>query len=208
MDHQVSASLTEAEMLVKVLDQFAFGVIVVDRGLAIRYANPYSRMLLESAWPGYSRERRILDSSSVLRSRIGALVERGEGAITLPREAGQPPLELIVTRLTGIPAKEELALICMVDPAHVPSSFRERLQELYEVSTAEARVAVALGRGARLEDGARELGIGLETVRSHVKALCKKLGVNRMAELLWRLNAGAATLIVSSDWLSTFQDFL
>lgn len=142
-------------------------------------------------------------------SKVGALVARGEGAITLPpREPGQMPLELLVSRFSGIPASEELALIFLVDPAHIPASFPERLQELYEVTPAEARVAVALGQGARIADGAQALGVGAETIRSHQKALCRKLGAKHRAHLVWRLNACVASLIAASDPLSMIEDIL
>lgn len=209
-DADINASC-EAQMLKQALGQFAFGVLVVDTELSIRYANPRARALLESAYAGATRAGRLFDSDALLRGRLEALVREGQGALTLSRDGMQSPLELMVTRLVETPAQaaaDGLALVCLIDPDYVPSAYPARLRELYGVTPAEARVADALRRGSRLEKGARDLGVGQATIRSHVKALCRKLGAERKAELLWRLNICIATLIVASEWLSNFKDIL
>ena len=153
---------------------------------------------------------RLFESLSGSSRELEPLIARGDGAMTLHRTAEQAPLELRVTRFgnipPGVPSGEELALIWLMDPDYVSSSFAERLRELYGVTPAEARVATALSQSARLADSARELGVGLETIRSHVKSLCRKLGATRMSELLWRLNACVGALIVASEWPSQFND--
>ena len=57
-----------------------------------------------------------------------------------------------------------------------------RLRELFGLTRTEGVVAAALGRGASLEDIAVNMGIGLSTVRSHLKRILAKTGTHRQAE--------------------------
>lgn len=202
----------ETELLKQALARFAFGVLLVDVDLRIRYANSLARALLERVCPGATRAGRLFESDIRLRRQLETLVRHREGALVLPRSGTQSPLELLVTPLidsqAGVADSDGLSLICLIDPDYVPAAYPERLRELYGVTPAEATVADSLRRGARLEEGATALGVGRATIRSHVKALCRKLGAERKAELLWRLNVCVATLIVASDLLGDGNDIL
>jgi DNA-binding CsgD family transcriptional regulator len=56
------------------------------------------------------------------------------------------------------------------------------LRELFGLTRTEAAVAVALGRGSFLEDIVANIGIGLATVRTHLKRIFAKKGTHRQAE--------------------------
>ena len=57
-----------------------------------------------------------------------------------------------------------------------------RLGDLFGLTRAESAVAAALGRGAAPDEIAADLGIGLATVRSHLKRILAKTGTHRQAE--------------------------
>ena len=63
------------------------------------------------------------------------------------------------------------------------------VQALFDFTPAEARVALALGEGASVDDAARRLGVSRETVRTHLRAIFSKTGVSRQSALV-RLLAG------------------
>lgn len=63
------------------------------------------------------------------------------------------------------------------------------VQALFDFTPAEARVAIALGEGASVDDAARRLGVSRETVRTHLRAIFSKTGVSRQSALV-RLLAG------------------
>jgi len=52
------------------------------------------------------------------------------------------------------------------------------------LTPAEARVAVRMARGSSTARVARELGVSLETVRTHLKRIYAKLGTTRQADLV------------------------
>lgn len=69
-----------------------------------------------------------------------------------------------------------------VDRSRVPSA--GLIQGLFDLSPAEARVAWSLAAGHDVAATAGKQGIGVETVRSHVKAILHKSGMNRQADFV------------------------
>lgn len=69
-----------------------------------------------------------------------------------------------------------------VDRSRVINS--ETLQGLFDLSPAEARIARSLAVGNDVAATALEFGIGIETVRSHVKSVLSKCGMTRQADLI------------------------
>lgn len=68
------------------------------------------------------------------------------------------------------------------------------LRELFGLTAAEARFAVALAEGAAVEEIASRLGISMNTARTHLKAILAKTGTNRQAQLVAVLLRSVATL--------------
>jgi DNA-binding CsgD family transcriptional regulator len=58
------------------------------------------------------------------------------------------------------------------------------LRELFDLSTAEAEVAVLVGLGLSPTEIARRRQVGIETVRAQLKSVFRKLGVGRQSELV------------------------
>lgn len=69
----------------------------------------------------------------------------------------------------------------------------ERLCDLFGLTRTEAAVAAALGRGRSLEEIAAGMGIGLGTVRSHLKHILAKTGTHRQAEAVALLAGSVST---------------
>jgi DNA-binding CsgD family transcriptional regulator len=74
-----------------------------------------------------------------------------------------------------------LVIMPLSGTAVAPSSL---VQALFDVTPAEARVALALGEAASVDDAARRLGVSRETVRSHLRAIFSKTGVSRQSALV------------------------
>ena len=68
-----------------------------------------------------------------------------------------------------------------------------RLRELFGLTRTEAAVAAALARGQSLEDIAVQRGIGLGTVRTHLKRILAKTGTHRQAQAVALLARSTAT---------------
>ena len=82
----------------------------------------------------------------------------------------------------------------MSDPECGPKPPLEALQQLYDLTPAEAELAAALARGRSLTDFALETGRRIQTVRKTAKQIFSKTETTRQAELVARLLKGPAGL--------------
>jgi DNA-binding CsgD family transcriptional regulator len=91
-------------------------------------------------------------------------------------------------RLRLVPQFGISTLVTVVDPELrlAPAPF-EAMQAL-GLTRAEAAVAVVVGRGHSPADAARELGLGRETVRTHLKSLFAKLQIKRQSQLSMQIS--------------------
>lgn len=74
-----------------------------------------------------------------------------------------------------------ILLVTPVGPRDVPQA--AIIQGLFDLTAAEARVARAIGQGMTAEDVSRANGVSLATVRTQLRAVFDKTGLNRQAEL-------------------------
>ncbi len=75
--------------------------------------------------------------------------------------------------------------LALVGPGGRPASY-DGLDIAYSLSRAEMRVLVAMLGGQPAEQIGRELGIALGTVRTHVRSIYAKVGINCREELFAR----------------------
>ena len=70
------------------------------------------------------------------------------------------------------------------DPEHAPALDVQMLRDWYGLTPAEARVAVLLASGFSLDEIVERLGIGANTVRTHLKSIFAKTDTRRQGELI------------------------
>ena len=64
------------------------------------------------------------------------------------------------------------------------------LRDLYGLTAAQAAVTAYLFEGQSVEQTAEQLGLSVNTVRSHLKCIFTKCGVHSQTELLHLLDLG------------------
>ncbi|MBB5042372.1 helix-turn-helix transcriptional regulator [Shinella fusca] len=80
--------------------------------------------------------------------------------------------------------------IVVLAPINLPGlPIKPLLQILYDITQAEAKVAEGLLQGLSPKDIAAIGGVGIETVRTHVKSLLAKTGSSRQTEFIARLSS-------------------
>jgi DNA-binding CsgD family transcriptional regulator len=106
--------------------------------------------------------------------------------------SGRKPYTIQVMPLSSCHAnffnRPPAALVRIVDAeraAHLP---REDLQKLFDLTPAEAEVAVLILRGHGLRYVADELRVTLSTARTHLQSAFEKTGTHRQAELVRMLS--------------------
>ncbi len=187
------ASLTRAGAL-QALDRLDAGVFVVDGAGRIIHASFMAETILrDSGELGVIGGRLAVRNPalhdkllSLLRGAIGTAsgrIARPAAALALPRDH-HLPLTLAVAPLrpsvSSLGDQRPCALIFIRDP-EAPMAV-DGLRDLFSLTRAEAGVAADLGRGCSLEDISRRRGVGLATVRSHLKRILAKTGTHRQAE--------------------------
>lgn len=86
------------------------------------------------------------------------------------------------------------ATIILRDPARRLRLAAPDLEQLFDLSPAEARLAQLLADGLSIEEAALQLGVARNTVRSQLQSVFAKTGTNRQGDLVRLLLSSAATL--------------
>jgi DNA-binding CsgD family transcriptional regulator len=183
--------------LTNALDHMAQGVMLVDADGKPGFVNRYAEEILR-AGNGLTLRRSILHARRpdqtlhLLRLIAEATNSAGVdplpgGRMTVTRTSGRRGLNLMVAPLvSGLPkiSGESAAIVFVNDPERVPDPKARELEQLLQLTTAEARLAKSLAAGKTLQAFTRESGVSLNTARSHLKQIFGKTGVRRQADLI------------------------
>lgn len=192
----VQRSLAGAGALGRSLDSLlaatGCGIVQLDWRGRILEANDHARELLgrgDALWDeGGFLFARSPDDDADLQGLLARALPRfgargAAGSTTVRRSAGLPPLRLHVSpvggREPGFGAWPVAALV-VVDPGIDPRVVAANLG----LTPAEGRVAVLLAEGKTVRDVASETGRGVSTIRTHVRHILTKHGINRQVDLV------------------------
>ena len=188
------------------LDRLDTGVLMVDgAGRVIQASSMAERLLRENAELVVIRGRLALRPPALHDSLLslvqGAMatargrIAKSGAALSIPRPHRMPlALEVAPMRPTVSAFGEQRpAVLVFIRDPEAPIAVA-RLRELFSLTRTEGVVASALGRGASLEDIAANMGIGLATVRSHLKRILAKTGTHRQAEAVALLARSVSTV--------------
>ncbi|MBN8829510.1 MAG: helix-turn-helix transcriptional regulator [Sphingomonadales bacterium] len=176
------------------LDRLDTGVLMVDgAGRVIHASDMAERLLHENSQLAVIHGRLALRPPALhdkllglvrgaLATARGSIAKPG-AALSIPRPHRMPlALEIAPLRPSASAFGEQrpCVLVFIRDP-EAPIAVA-RLRELFGFTRTEGVVAAALGRATSLEDIAAGMGIGLATVRSHLKRILAKTGTHRQVE--------------------------
>jgi DNA-binding CsgD family transcriptional regulator len=92
-------------------------------------------------------------------------------------------------------ARRPAAVLFVTDPARAMEAPADRLARVFELTPAEARLAVALVAAQPLDRYAEHAAITIGTARWTLKRVLLKTGCRRQSELVHLLATSAATLV-------------
>ncbi len=132
--------------------------------------------------------------TTVLHQRIadvagqsGAAVQGARSALRIHRPGASRPLTALITALPcgNVPKGGGAVVAVLVNnPEHVLALDVQMLRDWYELTPAEARVAMLLAAGLSLEEIVERLGVGSNTARTHLKNIFSKTDTRRQGELI------------------------
>jgi DNA-binding CsgD family transcriptional regulator/PAS domain-containing protein len=196
------------------LDRLSLGVILLDgAGRILGLNRAGERLLREDDGLGRDRDgihtsrhaetsalHRLLEEAIRLEPDSPALLER---VMTVSRPSCRRDLLLTATPIgrqsAAALAESRLAVALFVsDPEDKIELPVARLQRLYQLTPAEARLAATLGQGQTLNQAALELGLSKHTVRNQLKQIFLKTDSSRQSELVRLLLSGLPLLRVEA----------
>jgi DNA-binding CsgD family transcriptional regulator len=133
--------------------------------------------------------RRSFETAKLVNLIVNATAARGSfpsaGCLLIARDGGRPAYVVRVAPVTAGLATYDLpmamVLVSAPDENRVSAS---ELAELYGLSPAESRLAVALAFGKRLNQLAGEYGVQITTLRTQLSSVLKKCEVERQSDLV------------------------
>jgi DNA-binding CsgD family transcriptional regulator/PAS domain-containing protein len=192
---QFGAMRRQLAMFTDHLDRYSHAYFIADAEGRILYANASAQEIV-NARDGITLEhgRMAIASPGQGSAFRKAVTEIAAGNGSLRRVAIHRPSHRDPYRLILMPIRDsgEIPLgvsvpavsILAIDASLRPEPDVPLLCELFSLTPAEARVAGKLALGRNLEEIATELGISLETVRTHAKRALSKTGTDRQGELI------------------------
>ncbi len=191
----------ELGMARELLGQFSYPMFLVDETRGIWHRNKAAEDLLMRGHV-VSEQRGFLTchdkaSDHALTEAIHALqlssapngTGLGKKAIQIKPSNGLPHLAFISAvrpaQTMGAFGHTDLALVVLHDPAASQRSIDPFiLSECFDLTPAEARVAVQIAGGANAKEIAKTQSVALPTVRTHIQRIMDKTGVDRQTDLV------------------------
>lgn len=107
----------------------------------------------------------------------------GESWVTVPRVCGVP-LVLHTIPLGESGSSEQNTVIVLVDLRYSPRPTPGVLQKLFDLTPAEARLAIEIAGGRTLSETSVKMGLSNATLRTQLSAVFNKTQTRRQAELV------------------------
>lgn len=180
------------------VDHWRHGFVLVSRTGQTLYVNQAARGMA-AAQDGLSLGRLGLQATSTPENaRLQRLIHRAcdangheprpSGRLAISRPSGRKSYTIQVLPLhesrTFLIESASAALVLIIDherEIHIRSA---DLRDLYDLTPAEAEVAIRVLDGHGLQSVADVLGVALSTVRTHLQRAFEKTGTHRQAELV------------------------
>lgn len=189
------------------LDKLVMGVILFDHLGQPVYANPVAKSILEYHPAIHLRDGTIYaarpEDTKVLRQHILDVARQQPGdaanpgiAIGLRDNHGSAVLPVMISPIWSEkifadidPDRVRVAIFFSDPESSLPLS-PDAISSAYDLTPAEARVAVAIANGLSLEELAEQGGISVNTARSQLRSIFRKTDTSRQAELVKLLLTG------------------
>lgn len=207
LGRKFSAAERRSDDLADALGGLRHAVVLVGADGRVRHVNAAAERLILRGRGLIIREGRLSASDSREARRLAQLIgvagsadgdERNSGAMTLgPFQEACDRLSLTVSPLRSardsVFGGEACVMVAITDPQAASGLDDGRLHDLFGLTPAETRVALAMYQGQSSKEAAASLGISFFTVRGHLVRIFEKTGTNRQADLV-RLMTQAAHL--------------
>lgn len=190
---------SERRLYAGTVDRMLVGTVTLDETGAVLKSNPVADEMLregdglrvingvlraESAAENRELQRLIKQALSGESGGRAALVD----AISIARKSPRGKLGVLVRSLpnTGSSKSTHRPSVALFirDAERKSEASREMVRRLFDLTPAEASLALALANGLTLDEAADQLDIRKNTARAHLRSIFSKIGVTRQTTLV------------------------
>jgi DNA-binding CsgD family transcriptional regulator/PAS domain-containing protein len=190
------------------LDKLLMGLILFDKELRPIYVNPVAESILEYHPAIEIQNNKIYASDHETSVKIhSALVSASSSnndseiserstAVGIKHPDCSTTLPMLISPIRGILHGFETegsyahVVMCFSDPERPSPIEDDKLAEVYQLTPAEAQVAISIANGLSVDEAAMMNNVAVSTIRSQLKSIYRKLGINRQTELVKVLLTG------------------
>ena len=192
-----------------VFEALPHALFALDDQGAVLFVNRAAELLLENGDGLTCMASKLQTRVSAERSQLDRLIREAAlfdiagagGWLRISRSNGGPPYAAFVAPLNcgdeELLAAQAKVLVIVHDTADHRAADPHMLMQVYGLTDAEARLASALSAGHSIESAAALVQVQPATVRSQLKSIFRKVGVNRQQDLVRLLTNLSATVTVS-----------
>ena len=200
---------SERKLLAGTVDRMLVGTIILDENGLILKMNGVARAMIEegdgirevdgaiqatSAAPNRELQRLITQALKRNSREAPAIIE----AMSITRPSGRGKFGVLIRSnpLGEWSEGQRRAAVAVFirDPERQSEASVGMVRRLFDLTAAEASLAILLANGLTLEHAAEQLGIRKNTARAHLRAIFAKIGIMRQTTLV-------RTLLNSVIWL-------
>ena len=200
---------TERDLYAGAVDQLSVATIILDEQGALLSTNAVARALLDQEDGLSQRGERLQIEGRDINRELQQSVEtiaraRQAGqtsvvrALRVPRSGDRSDLGLVIrpapTSSRGEGGGSPCIAVFISDPDLHDSASQHSLADLFELTPAEANLALLLARGLTLAEVSEAQNISPHTARAQLKSIFAKTGVSRQAELVRLILKSVASL--------------
>ncbi|MEP0772968.1 MAG: helix-turn-helix transcriptional regulator [Acidobacteriota bacterium] len=209
VQHRLSAAEHASAASSAALDRLALGAIMVDERAHPLMVNRLADRLL-AAGDGLTVAGESLRASTpAATGRLHAAIREvcreaaacgrtRSAGLRLARPAHAVPLDVIVVSLSRSTApgggRHPAAIVFIADPERTHVTPERMLRDLYDLTPAEARLAMGLAHGRSLTAAAAHVGISRNTAHTQLSSIFAKTGTTTQTELVRLIHRGPAAI--------------
>lgn len=172
------------------LDSMSSGFIVLDEAGQVQILNRTAEdilgekdgLILSNGQLSADNQRTKAKLRSVIRNVLDQLDE--SGVVMVPRERGRPLLLQVSTMGGCDPSGSPTVAVFVQNPEKRPSIDASVVAQMYGLTRTEAKLAIAIASGDRVECIANAFGISQNTVAFHLQNLFRKTQTSRQTDLV------------------------
>jgi DNA-binding CsgD family transcriptional regulator len=202
LERRLEALEMQRAALAAVFDRMSDGVVILDGGGAVVFANRTAAALLAES-DGLACDRDGIAAAEpggnttlqrlIAGARNGSSRHGMGDRCSLGRRNGRAPLSVLVAPLRVAPVRSAVSWIApcrpaaalfVTDPDRGGSLRAETLGRRFDLTRAETAFVVEVVKGDGLQAAADRLGIALATARTHLRHVFDKTGTRHQAELV------------------------